>query len=121
LLARNEQNQEAAAAEQLVSALTHRSWFELLSAGVLPGPGGIVANSSRSDASLSQPLDVGQSHVRQAPKPITPRRERSRSTSNRIGREAARNLDEKTRRQFPSLDFRAIVGMRNVVSHDCRG
>jgi uncharacterized protein with HEPN domain len=34
--------------------------------------------------------------------------------------EAARKLDEKTSRQFPSLDFRAIVGMRNIVSHDYR-
>jgi uncharacterized protein with HEPN domain len=34
--------------------------------------------------------------------------------------EAARNVDEKTRQQFPSLDFRAIVGMRNIVSHDYR-
>jgi hypothetical protein len=40
-----------AAAEQLVSTLTHRSWFQLLSAGVLPG--------SRAELS-SQLRDVGQ-------------------------------------------------------------
>jgi uncharacterized protein with HEPN domain len=34
--------------------------------------------------------------------------------------EAARNVDEMTREQFPGLDFRAIVGMRNIVSHDYR-
>jgi uncharacterized protein with HEPN domain len=34
--------------------------------------------------------------------------------------EAARNIDETTRKQFPGLDFRAIVGMRNIVSHDYR-
>ena len=34
--------------------------------------------------------------------------------------EAARNIDEITRQQFPGLDFRAIVGMRNIVSHDYR-
>lgn len=34
--------------------------------------------------------------------------------------EAARNVDEITRQQFPGLDFRAIVGMRNIVSHDYR-
>ena len=34
--------------------------------------------------------------------------------------EAARNVDETTRQQFPGLDFRAIVGMRNIVSHDYR-
>ena len=32
--------------------------------------------------------------------------------------EAARNVDEITRQQFSGLDFRAIVGMRNIVSHD---
>lgn len=32
--------------------------------------------------------------------------------------EAARNIDEITRQQFPGLDFRAIVGMRDIVSHD---
>ena len=35
--------------------------------------------------------------------------------------EAARSVDEITRQQFPGLDFRAIVGMRNIVSHDYRG
>ena len=34
--------------------------------------------------------------------------------------EAAKNVDETTRQQFPGLDFRAIVGMRNIVSHDYR-
>jgi len=34
--------------------------------------------------------------------------------------EAARNVDEITRQQFSGLDFRAIVGMRNIVSHDYR-
>ena len=34
--------------------------------------------------------------------------------------EAAKNVDEITRQQFPGLDFRAIVGMRNIVSHDNR-
>jgi uncharacterized protein with HEPN domain len=34
--------------------------------------------------------------------------------------EAARNVDEITRQQFPGLDFRAIVGMWNIVSHDYR-
>lgn len=40
-----------AAAEHLVSALTHRSWFQLLSAGVLPG--------SRAELS-TQLRDIGQ-------------------------------------------------------------
>jgi len=34
--------------------------------------------------------------------------------------EGARNVDEITRQQFSGLDFRAIVGMRNIVSHDYR-
>ena len=34
--------------------------------------------------------------------------------------EAARSVDEITRQQFPGLDFRPIVGMRNIVSHDYR-
>jgi hypothetical protein len=46
-----EQGDIDAAAEQLVSALAHRSWFELLSAGVLPG----------SRAELSRQLrDIGR-------------------------------------------------------------
>ena len=34
--------------------------------------------------------------------------------------EAARNVDVIKRQQFPDLNFRAIVGLRNIVSHDYR-
>ena len=43
-----------AAAEHLVSALTHRSWFQLLSAGVLPG--------SRAELS-TQLRNIGQQEL----------------------------------------------------------
>jgi uncharacterized protein with HEPN domain len=32
--------------------------------------------------------------------------------------EAARQVDEATRLKFPEIDFRRIVGMRNIIAHD---
>jgi uncharacterized protein with HEPN domain len=32
--------------------------------------------------------------------------------------EAARQVDQATRQKFPQIDFRKVVGMRNVIAHD---